>query len=83
MKAKVLGIQAVDYVNKKNQQVTGTSFHVTHEDSHVSGLKCESIFCSARYDIAGINSVKIGDTVDFAYNRYGGVDSIVTIMPAK
>ena len=83
MRAKVLGIQKLDYVNKKNQNVKGTSFHVAHVDAHVKGLKCETVFCSDKYDIPGVESVDIDEEVDFSYNRYGGIDSVEVVNPAK
>lgn len=77
MKCKVYGIQEVNYTNKQNKQVLGTSFHVLHKDSRVNGECAESIFISDRLDIGDVENVKLGDTIDVTYNRYGSVDSLI------
>lgn len=76
MKCKVMGIQNVNYTNKANKKITGTTFHVTHPDSRVNGDMCENIFLSDRLQLDVINQVKLGDTIDVSYNRYGSIDSL-------
>lgn len=76
MKCKVYGIQNVDYVNKQNKQVKGTTFHVLHDDPRVNGQCAESIFVSERLNIPAVAGVKLGDTVDVYYNRYGSIDTL-------
>ena len=78
MKVTVIGKGKVDYVSKKtNQQVSGVTLHVTREDKNVDGLAVETIFISAKSNVfSDADSVKLGDKVNVAYNRYGSVDSI-------
>lgn len=76
MIAKVLGIQKVDYLNKNNRQVTGTSFHICYPKKHVDGEACESVFISEKADISGVGDIKVGDMVNLFYNRYGSVEDV-------
>lgn len=77
MKCKVYGIQDVSYVNKQNKQVDGTSIHILRNDIRVEGQLAESIFVSDRLDLPTIRQIKLGDTIDVFYNRYGSIDDIV------
>lgn len=77
MKCKVYGIQDVSYVNKQNKQVDGTSIHILRNDARVEGQLAESIFVSDRLDLPTIRQIKLGDTIDVSYNRYGSIDDVV------
>lgn len=74
----IIGKAKVDYVSRKtNQQVSGLTLHVTHEDNNVDGLAVETIFVSSKSNVyADANAVKLGDNVNVFYNRFGSVDSI-------
>lgn len=75
---KVVGIQNVDYVNKKNQQVKGVTLHCVIDDDRVNGQAVESYFISARnndvYEAA--KGISLGSNIVVYYNRFGYVDSV-------
>lgn len=79
MKAKVVGIQKVDYTNKVGKHVVGTSLHTIHDMKNVDGQAAESIYISATADIPAVNNVKVGSMVEVSYNRYGSVDNIAIL----
>lgn len=78
MRTQVLGIQKVDYTNKQNRQVTGTTFHVSFDDANVDGLAVDNIYISSRYTIP---PVMVGDTVDFYFDRRGNFDNLNVVAP--
>lgn len=76
MKAKVLGVQSVDYVSKKsNQQVTGVTLHLSYPRDNVSGEAVETVFISERSAV-DVSKVKPGVIVGLSYNRWGSVESL-------
>lgn len=79
MKAKLVGIQRLDYVNKQGKAVKGTSLHIVHPGSKVDGEVAESLYISDLYavDIKAMPNLKPGLTVDIEYNRFGGVENVV------
>lgn len=79
MKAKVLGIQKVDYTNKVGKHVVGTSLHTVHDGRNVEGQMVESIYISSNADIADISKVKVGCAIDIEYNRFGSVENFVVL----
>ena len=75
---KVVGIQNVDYVNKRNQLVKGITLHCVLDDDRVNGQAVESYFISARNDDAFeiAKGVSPGASITVYYNRYGYVDNV-------
>lgn len=79
---KVLGIEPVDYVSKKtNNRVTGKNLHVCSDFSTKQiekgcvGFRAESVF--VKNDIC--SDVKVGDQVEFLYNRFGSVEEMKVV----
>lgn len=71
---KVIGIQTISYTSKKTGQlVEGTQLHVSYEDSRVRGLAVDKVFCGKRIPC---DHVKINDSIEVYYNRYGQVDFV-------
>lgn len=74
MEVKVLGIKKIDYISKRtNNPVHGTELHVSFQDNRVSGLAVDKIFVRDRVDIG---SVKLGDSLNLLFDRYGQVDFV-------
>lgn len=74
MKAKVLGVQSVDYVSKRtNQPVKGVTLHCSFKDAQVSGEAVDGIFVSENLGIGCISEIKPGMMVDVQYNSRGFV----------
>ena len=73
---KVLGIQTVDYTSKKtNNHVVGSRLHCSHPANNIQGLAVEQYYVSNACE--DLKDVKVGDEVDFNYNRYGNIVSII------
>lgn len=74
MKAKILGIQNVDYVSKKTgRPVVGMTLHATFSDSQVSGMAVDAIFISDNLNLPCIRDLAVGQSVDIEYNSRGYV----------
>lgn len=78
---KVVGIQQVDYVNKKNQPVKGVTLHCVLDDDRVNGQAVESYFISARNEdcYESARKISLGANINVYYNRFGYVDSIQVV----
>ena len=74
MKARVLGIQSVDYVSRRTgQPVKGVTLHVSHKDQQVIGDAVSNVFISDNLGIAGLSNISVGVNVDVEYNSRGYV----------
>ena len=73
--AKIIGIENVDYVSKKtNNRVQGFKLHCSYERKNVTGASVEQYYVSNNAE--GIADVKVGDEVDFSYNRFGNIVAV-------
>lgn len=81
MKAKVLGIQQVNYTSKKTgQPVIGTTLHCSYKDSNTFGEAVDSIFISDNLGLKTvIDSIVIGTLVDVEYNNRGYLNDLAII----
>lgn len=80
MKAKVLGIQDVDYISKKTgNPVRGTTLHCAFADPLVRGEAVNGIFVSDNLKLDCLFSIKPGDEVDIEYNYRGYVCNVTPL----
>lgn len=84
MKAKVLGVQDVDYVSRKTgEKVTGTTLHICYDDVHVSGFAVDGVFLSSRLNLPILKDIKPETWIDIEYNNRGYVQNVTLIKPAN
>ena len=77
MKAKVLGVQNVNFTNHDTGEVVkGVKLHCTYKDPDVNGDFCEAFFVSDRLGVPGLYDIKPGTEIDFERNRRGKVNSV-------
>lgn len=79
MKAKLVGIQKLDYVNKAGKQVKGTSLHTVHDGKDMDGQAVETFWISDAYPVESVKNLKIGMSIDVQYNRFGGIDDVIIL----
>lgn len=74
MKAKVLGIQTVDYVSRKTgNPVKGVTLHCAFKDAQVVGEAVDGIFISDNLKLGSVSEIHVGQMVDVSYNNRGYV----------
>lgn len=71
----VVGIQEVDYENKSGLRVQGKRLFLTYESDKILGSGVEAVYIPQRVEC----DVKIGDTINILYNRFGKVDKVVIV----
>ena len=77
MKAKILGIQKVDYVSKKTgEPVLGTTLHCEYSDAQVIGKAVSAIYFSDRLNLPELKDVAVGTMIDIEYNNRGYVQGL-------
>lgn len=80
MKAKVLGIQKIDYVSKRTgEPVVGTTLHCEYSDAQVEGKAVSAIYLSDRLNLPDLPHVVLGSTVDIEYNSRGYVQGLTLV----
>lgn len=81
MKAKVLGIQNVNYTSKKTgEPVVGVTLHTSFKDNDVTGEAVDSIFVSDKLGLTSVLSgILPGTMVDITYNRRGYVADVAVL----
>lgn len=81
MKVVLVGVGRVDYVSKKTgKPVKGWNLYITRqpgisESQRVKGEIAESLYVPDSFDASGFS---VGFTYDVSFNRYGGVESIIS-----
>lgn len=69
-KAKVIGIQNVEFTGRDGNAVVGVSLYTAYEKYKVVGLASDKIFISSShqdYEIA--KSLKLNDSIDYTFKR--------------
>ena len=80
MKARVLGVQSVDYVSRRTgQPVKGVSFHIAYKDNNVRGEAVSDVFVSDNLGISGVMDIAPGDNIDVEYNNRGYVCGLAVL----
>jgi len=84
MKAKVLGVQNVDYVSRKTgEKVTGTTLHICYDDANVLGFAVDGVFLSSRLVLPVLKEIKPETWIDIEYNNRGYVQNVTLIKSAN
>lgn len=85
MKAKILGIQNVDYVSRKTgNPVVGVTLHTSFSDAQTLGTAVDKIFISDNLHLPCIKDLSIGQIVDIEYNNRGFVCGCEIVnLPSK
>ena len=77
MKAKITGIQEVNYVSRKTgNPVKGVTLHCVYKDPQVKGEAADGIFVSDNLGLDFVYSLVPGDEVDIVYNNRGFVADV-------
>ena len=74
---EVVGFAHSQFTAKDTGQViTGYNIYVQYEDKHVTGYKCERFYLA---DGKCDYRPQLGDRIQVRYNRYGKVESIISV----
>lgn len=74
MKAKLLGVQKVNFTNNNNEVISGTNIFVAFPDEAVEGVRTEKYWLKE-----GINlpkDTKLNDMLDISFDRKAKVEMI-------
>lgn len=77
MRARVLGVAAVDFVSNDGNRIKGTSLYVAFADEAVTGEKCDKVFLRGEIELP--QGIKIGSEVELGFNMRGKVESISAV----
>lgn len=74
MRAKLLGIQLVNFTNSKNETICGKSLFVAFADESVEGVRTEKFF--VKDSIPFPKNTKINGTLELSFNHKGKIEAI-------
>ena len=77
MRAKIYGVQAVDFVSPEGTPIVGKNIYVGFENRYVDGLKTNKYFVNKNCDGYSDLQPDLDITIDF--NEKGKVESIEII----
>ena len=72
---EVVGIELVDYTSKSGNQVKGKKLHMCYATDKVNGMAVLQEYVPEKVEC----NVKVGDTVQLFYNKYGQVNQVYII----
>ena len=77
---KLIGIQRVDYTNKKGYHILGYKLHTSTpaKTKDSIGEITDSVFVSDQI-FATCDQLAVGDEIDIAYSKYGKVSAVSVI----
>lgn len=74
MRAKLLGIQVVDFLNGSGEKISGWNIFTGFEDANVQGLRTEKFFLKKGISLP--EDVKLNDDIEISFNYKGKVEKI-------
>ena len=74
MKAKIVGIQELNFQTDRGENIVGNNLFILHEDENVTGLKASKVFVKDGVNLP--KDVKLNDMIDISFNMKGKVEAI-------
>ena len=74
MKAKIVGIQELNFQTDRGENIVGNNLFIIHEDENVTGLKASKVFVKEGVNLP--KDVKLNDMIDISFNMKGKVEAI-------
>lgn len=75
MKAKIIGTQAVSFVNNNGETIKGNNIFIAFKDESTIGHRTEKFFVKESIPLP----IKVDDTVEISFNYKGKLESITKI----
>ncbi|MBP3593082.1 MAG: hypothetical protein J6J44_01015 [Lachnospiraceae bacterium] len=73
MKAKLLGVQPINFTNTQGETINGINIFCAFSDENVEGCRTEKFFLKDGIKLA---DCKINDTIDISFNMKGKVEML-------
>lgn len=74
MKAKIVGIQELNFQTDRGENIVENNLFILHEDENVTGLKASKVFVKEGVNLP--KDVKLNDMIDISFNMKGKVEAI-------
>ena len=72
MRAKLLGVQALNFRNNEGEQISGTNIFCSFADENVQGMKVGKFFL--KEGVLLPKDTKLNDDLELSFNMKGKVD---------
>lgn len=87
MKAKIVGVQHVDFVSDKGESVQGVKLHYVtapteNQASHFEGERVDTAFVRKGTELYSTLKIKLNEPYDFIYDFDGRRAYLVDIKPS-
>ena len=74
MRAKLFGVQEVDFTNGNGEKISGWNIFTGFGDANVQGLRTEKFFLREGVELP--KDVKLNDEIEISFNYKGKVEKI-------
>lgn len=74
MKAKMVGLQDLQFKNDRGENIVGKNVYILWEDENVVGLKAGKLFLKEGIEVP--KDIKINDMVQLSFTMTGKVEAI-------
>lgn len=74
MRARLEGVQDVNFINSNGENISGKNVFVAFSDENVEGLRTEKFF--VRSGISLPKDTKINDLLEISFNHKGKIEMI-------
>ncbi len=74
MKAKLFGVQNVNFTNANGETINGTNIFVGFSDENVEGISTEKFFVKESIDFP--ENVKLNSALELSFNYKGKIEAI-------
>lgn len=74
MKAKLFGVQEIDFTNNNGERISGLNIFTGFQDTNVEGLRTEKFFVKEGVKLP--KEVTLGDEIEISFNHKGKVEKL-------
>lgn len=77
MKARLIGINNLNFKNQQGEVITGKNLYIAFEHPETEGLRCDKIFLKAEIDLPA--DIKPNDIVELSFDYRGKCERVERI----
>ena len=74
MKAQLVGVQHINFINNNGEAINGTNLFVAFKDENVEGFRTEKFFLKDGITLP--KDTKLNETIDLSFNHKGKIEMI-------
>lgn len=77
MKARIIGIEEINFKNQVGEVISGTNIFIAYEHPNTEGLRCDKVFLKEEVKLA--DDIKPNELVEIYFNMRGKAEKVEKI----